>query len=1195
MKDKDPKDEVLKNRIKPNPITPKVFWEAQLTSLQLTYVSSSLSQVFPSITSSPTDLWKYIHPEDQMFVRQTYQSLDKPGLPQSIEYRIQLTTEQFIWVEDTFELYARPGMAPMLRGIIHVIDTAQENVLQIRENALRQIMHDIAHKTGQDYFQQMVLSLGQIIKADWLVIGEKVPGDECIRTIAVNSQGALQPNFNYSLIGAPCQLVLNRHTCIYPRNVTNLFPDDQILIDLQIEGYLGTPIFDSKGEILGLIVALYQNPISNTPYIISLFELFATHIGTEMNRLQSEIALKESEKRFKSFFKEDGAIKLLINPDTQQIIDANEAAERFYGYSYAEITQLSIADLNLLNQQNIIKALQQAKNRQKNHFHFQHRTKNKEIKEIETYSTPVEFEGVQYILATIHDITESVQNKQSLIKEKQFVDSIIQYATEGICVCYKTVEYPYLKFTVWNKQMEKITGYTLQEINKLGWYQTIYPHGNFHNKTVAQIREMHTTSHLMNITRAVIHKNSQKRLVAISSTTLNNEHNQPHTLAIMQDITQTNEAQKALKDRQARMQLLYQITSNASDEAEAQLQNALELTSQFFQADQSIISEVDNDSYAITQIYNPTNDLQKGDIVPLSSTICQETLKREEVVMIDNLSTHELISLPINSLLNIQSYLGTVLHVFGKKYGTICVTSNRPYTSFQTVDGEFINLLARWAGNLIERKLKEKDLKESEERYRLLTESSPMGILLHSGGQVKYVNSFGIQLLETTQEEIQDYPTIKIIHPDSVSVVNARIKELYEKKGHYAPPIEEKVITFKNHIRYFLVSGIAITYQGQPAICNVFADITELKDTEQELLQARNFLQDAQRIGKIGTWIYNITDNSQWWSNELYNIYGRDKQAGIPDKEWKSHVHPDDQERIVQAMNEAITTGQYICEYRLFKYDNLEERVIFTKAKVEYDVEGNPIRYTGIVQDITDQKKVEDELRKRKEQLEKANKELEELAYVASHDLKAPLANLQGLMMLMEDVEAVKNSGLEFFEKMQLSVKRMQNTLDNLNEVIAMKQDLSSQKEELQFAKIFQQVSASLETQVSEAQAIIQVDFSLAPAVLYPSLHLKSILQNLLTNAIKYRDSKRPLVVEVSTIIDKSQVCLIVKDNGLGMDLKKSKDKLFGLFKRLHIHVEGKGMGLYILKSIVDSHQGSIEVDSQLNQGTTFKIYLGND
>jgi signal transduction histidine kinase len=133
-----------------------------------------------------------------------------------------------------------------------------------------------------------------------------------------------------------------------------------------------------------------------------------------------------------------------------------------------------------------------------------------------------------------------------------------------------------------------------------------------------------------------------------------------------------------------------------------------------------------------------------------------------------------------------------------------------------------------------------------------------------------------------------------------------------------------------------------------------------------------------------------------------------------------------------------------------------------------------------------------------------------------------------------------------------------------------------------------------LETILS-SKAIIRADFTRHPEIFFPRVHLKSILQNLLTNGIKYAKPNQPPVIDITTSREGNFVILDLKDQGIGIDLGINRDKIFHMFQRFHTHKEGLGLGLYLVHSIVDAYKGRITVESEVNIGTDFKIYLETD
>jgi light-regulated signal transduction histidine kinase (bacteriophytochrome) len=144
----------------------------------------------------------------------------------------------------------------------------------------------------------------------------------------------------------------------------------------------------------------------------------------------------------------------------------------------------------------------------------------------------------------------------------------------------------------------------------------------------------------------------------------------------------------------------------------------------------------------------------------------------------------------------------------------------------------------------------------------------------------------------------------------------------------------------------------------------------------------------------------------------------------------------------------------------------------------------------------------------------------------------------------------------------------------------------------LEFEKVFDEVKQSISEQIKSSNTHLDVDFSECAQIDYPPIHLRSVMQNLLTNSVKYKNPDKLLKIQVKTFKLNGSICLTVRDNGLGFDDEKYGGKVFGLFKRLHTHVEGKGVGMYMVKSIVEAHGGRIIVKSKPNEGALFTIYL---
>lgn len=224
--------------------------------------------------------------------------------------------------------------------------------------------------------------------------------------------------------------------------------------------------------------------------------------------------------------------------------------------------------------------------------------------------------------------------------------------------------------------------------------------------------------------------------------------------------------------------------------------------------------------------------------------------------------------------------------------------------------------------------------------------------------------------------------------------------------------------------------------------------------------------------------------------------------------------------------------------------------------------------------------------------LKNRNEELEELSYVSAHDLKAHLTNLHTLLQMLGN-EAVFDEEIEpIYSKVMHVAELMSSKLRALNEVIAIRGHLGENKQIILFEEILNNIKSETSEEITKTGTIIYTDFEPCPKIYFDPLQMHSLLHNLINNAIKYRHPERAPEIIISSKTVGTKTMITVKDNGLGFDNTIEKNKFFGLFKRMHTHVDGLGVGLYMVKSMVQSQGGYIDVDSKLNIGTTFKLVV---
>lgn len=211
--------------------------------------------------------------------------------------------------------------------------------------------------------------------------------------------------------------------------------------------------------------------------------------------------------------------------------------------------------------------------------------------------------------------------------------------------------------------------------------------------------------------------------------------------------------------------------------------------------------------------------------------------------------------------------------------------------------------------------------------------------------------------------------------------------------------------------------------------------------------------------------------------------------------------------------------------------------------------------------------------------------------YSAIHDIKSPLNNIQALAgLLRKDLEAENVSHASLYaEKIEQLAEQLQNNIRTLTDKIKMETDPYNDISTINFLDILDEILAENESAVKRENVSIEHQFNVEE-INYSRSALKSIMQNLITNAIKYRSPSRIVHIKLSTIQKNGQVIFKISDNGLGIDLRRNGSKLFKVFRRIHNHIDGSGLGLFLVKNILEKKGGKIEVESTLNKGSAFKV-----
>ena len=435
------------------------------------------------------------------------------------------------------------------------------------------------------------------------------------------------------------------------------------------------------------------------------------------------------------------------------------------------------------------------------------------------------------------------------------------------------------------------------------------------------------------------------------------------------------------------------------------------------------------------------------------------------------------------------------------------------------------------------------------------------------------------------------------IHPEDSLKMSVKLYSFIEQKTEKWQD-EYRFQCADGSYKYVLDRGFLVTNkEGKPIrMIGAIQDITKQKEEEQRLRLLETVItqtKDAVMITGIDT-TENEIPNILFVNAAFTDMTGYQSKdvIGVSPKMFfgkKSDVL--EIEKLKTAINDY---RECKIETISYKKDGEEFWVNLSMIPVT-DKEGEHSHWISIQRDITEEKEKEKEKEQLIKELTQNNKDLKQFSYITSHNLRAPLSNLTGLLNLIADIPIENLELKEIINGFSKSTHLLNETINDLVKVIIIKDNPSIQKETILIKEIFENVFNQLSFLISLHKPILKIDLDDVTILNVNRSYLESIFLNLLTNSIKYRSTTRQLKVTVTSKIVKNDLILTFKDNGIGIDMERNRDKIFGLYQRFHNHSDSKGLGLYLVKSQVESMNGTITVESKVNVGTTFTIIFKNN
>jgi PAS domain S-box-containing protein len=1015
-------------------------------------------------------------------------------------------------------------------------------------------------------------------------------------------------------------------------------------------------------------------------------------------RKRTEEILKEREELYRSMFEKNQAVKLLVDPDSGAVVDANIAACVFYGTDIDALRKMNFKEISTLPESEISRELQRAKNEENSYFILQNKISSGEIRDVEVYTGPIDVKGRKLLFCIIHDITERRRAEAALVESEQKYKNLAEFAP--IAVTRIVTPSNYYDFV--NDEFVRQSGYTMEEFNKLTdkkLIDMIYEEDR--EKVFSFYREWRNQDHkgTQQIDYRIINRYNK---VVWLDTYLYADFNPDGSLkAINQiciDVTEQRRAQAGLRESERRFRAMIENSTDliALIDEKGNILYASPSTTRILgyeledyvgkngfdfmhpddkHATAEMLSKLlKNPGMTISTQYRTrhkdgrwlwieasgTNLMDEptiGAIVVNYRDITERKRAEEEIMLqksyfqqlFENSPEAVVILDNADRVVNINKGFEKMFHysldeIRGKNINSLLVPENLSEQATQislfVLKGEVIHkesVRKRKDGSLVdvsilgypitlgndqigvygiynditERKETEKALRNSEERYRAFVQQSSEGIL-----RFEFLEPIPVRVPVTEQikhtfrygflAECNDNLARMRGFSSAEKIVGLRLSEFlpesepgnveyirkFIESGYRLTDTESHMVDSDGNRKFFLSSLVGIVEDDKVIRAwGTQKDITQTKIADEELSKIQFRL--ATLLSNLpDVVLYETGGGKEFYSENVIDLLGYPASKFTANPQFfNSIIHPGDYKVLegkIKAWEAAGKPGILNTEFRCRRADGtyiwIEDHMVSVK------IDEGPENMAGVLINVTEHKGTEEKLKMLAEKLSVSNKELEQFAYVASHDLQEPLRMVASYIQLLQRryKGQISKEADEFIGFAVDGVVRMKTLINDLL-IYSRVNTREFPAEPTDINKIIEQVKVNLKTAIEEADAVIE--YENLPTVNCSPLQITQLFQNLISNAIKFRSDERPPRVQITAKLTDDEWMFSVADNGIGIE-KEYTERVFVIFQRLHNYNEypGTGIGLAICKKIVEKFGGHIWVESEPGKGSTFNF-----
>ena len=481
-------------------------------------------------------------------------------------------------------------------------------------------------------------------------------------------------------------------------------------------------------------------------------------------------------------------------------------------------------------------------------------------------------------------------------------------------------------------------------------------------------------------------------------------------------------------------------------------------------------------------------------------------------------------------------------------------------------------------------KLQARKLLHSEVKYRAIFKEAGLGIVhIDENEGVLEVNSRFLEMTGYTFYEIS-----RMKFSNLISLKGRSFQKILNLEK-----FEATLSTKNNSEKHIRITNSSLNLNLKKTHILFIEDITKRKLAENKLKDLQSRMQMAIRVSRLGYWEWELETDKITWSDRMYEIFNFGKEQNLNSHLIVQKVHPDDKKLYKRQIKKILETKKgSTFETRITRNKDGKEEVLHILGRVECEEENGKLhKIKGTLVDVTEKRQALINLQHSHQMVVEQNERLLNFSYIVSHNLRSHSSNIQGLVTHLKEVDSEEEMRemLQLIEDVAISLNE---TLKDLNEVVHIHKNSNGIISDLTLYDFINRVIKILHREIKINDIDLRINVPQDKKVWFNSAYLQSVLLNIMSNAVKYRDPDKKSEIKITFSEDEKFKILEISDNGIGIDLETNKSNLFGMYKTFTDFKNSRGIGLFVTNNQMQAMGGKIEVSSEINIGSTFTLYF---